>query len=363
MKNDTISQLIFIGPLPPPTHGMSAMNEAILNRLSNEGIQINVINTAAKSLNRNFLSRLSKLPSIILGWFKLTRLLYRPSRKIVYISLAGGLGKIYDLFMVITARFFGARFTFHHHTFALLLQKSVLSKIIFSIAGKKTNHIVLCKIMASQLEEQYNVCNVMVVSNIASMPIMTGCRRKRLKTVGFIGNITIEKGGVSVIELAKKIAVKKLPINLIVAGPCAETSLSKSLLQADKDGILSWIGPVYEEDKTVFLSSIDTLIMPTQYPNEAEPLVVWEALGTGSPVIAYNRGCISEQLIAGAGKFFSKEKNFASETLPILEYWLSKPSEYKKFSSNALATYQNVMAERDSGWSRLRKHLSPKTLD
>lgn len=352
--------MIFIGPLPPPTHGMSAMNEAIIDKLSAEGIRINVINTAAKSLNRNFISRLSKLPSIILGWLNLTKLLYGSPRETVYISLAGGFGKIYDLFMVITGKFFGAHFIFHHHTFSLLLQKSLLSKIIFSIAGKKTRHIVLCNLMAFLLEKKYKVNNIIVVSNIAFMPAMDGYSRESLQSVGFIGNITVEKGGSWVIDLAKKIVLKKLSITLVVAGPCTEKALSKKLFQADKEGILKWIGPVYKKDKAAFFSSIDALIMPTQYPNEAEPLVVWEALGTGSPVIAYNRGCIPEQIKMGAGKILSNEKNFATEALYILEHWLSNPSEYKKFSSAALIIYKNGMAKRDSGLSHLWNHLNQK---
>ena len=352
------NRIIFIGPLPPPIHGMSSMNKAICDRLLNEGISFERINTAAKSLDRHFFSRISKLPAVIFGWFQLVNWLFGPHPKLVYISIAGGLGQIYDLFMISTARLFGARIIFHHHTFAFLLQKNFLSKIIFFVAGKKAKHITLCNTMAAQLEKKYQAFNILVVSNLATMPLLNGFKREKLKTVGFIGNITVEKGGLTIIKLAKEIGFIKLPIKIKIAGPCPEPSLSEELYQANKDGILEWIGPVYGDKKMSFFSSIDVLIMPTQYPNEAEPLVVWEAMGTGSPVIAYDRGCISEQIKKTAGMIISEEKDFVAETLKTLEYWLSNPVEYSNFSKSALKVYRASIAEQESGWYRLLDTLT-----
>lgn len=351
-------KLIFIGPLPPPVHGMSAMNKAVCDHLAADGITVCTINTAPKSLNRKLTTRFSRIPIIISCWIELVCLLWKKKSLSVYIALSGGWGQLFDLCMVITARCFGARIIFHHHTFAFLINWKPLSAIIFKIAGPKTIHITLCKLMAKTLEKKYQVQNRRIVSNIAAMPIQKGHNRTTLKTIGFIGNITVEKGGRIILKIARQIALKKLPIKVVVAGPCPESSLSKDLYKANHDKIIKWIGPVYNNKKDSFFSHIDVLLMPTQYPNEAEPLVVWEALGMGAPVIAYNRGCISEQIDKYGGKIISPEKDFVADALKILDHWLSNPVEFRESSIAALKRYSIAIADRESGWSNLKNSLT-----
>ncbi len=344
--------MIFIGPLPPPILGKSAMNQAVLEHLSTTGVAVNTINIAPKSLNRNIFSRLTKLPTVLKGIVQLNVMLQKKKAP-VYISIAGGWGQVYDLCMAIIARLHGVCIIYHHHTFAFLQKKRRLTSLIFLISGEKTRHIVLCKTMAYRLKKHYQAQNVTIISNISFMPLLTGATRKKLKTIGFIGNITAEKGGFLMIQLAKAIASKQLPISVTIAGPCLEPTLSQALKKAEKEGMLKWIGPVYNKDKVTFFSSIDALIMPTQYADEAEPLVVWEALGTGSPVISYERGCILEQIKGVAGMTIKNNTNFVTNALKIIENWLSDPLNYSDCSASALKVYQDAIAKREQGGDSL----------
>ena len=342
--------MIFIGPLPPPIMGMSAMNQAVLEQLSAVGIEVKMINISPKSLRRNILSRLTKLPAVFIGLLQLRKML-KKKKTPVYISIASRWGQVYDLCMVIIARIYGVGIIFHHHTFVFLLKKKYLPSILFLIAGKKARHIVLCKTMSQCLKKHYQTVNVTVVSNITLMPLLNGTTRKKLNTIGFISNITAEKGAYLMIELAKAIASKQLPVKIIMAGPCPESTLSLTLKRADREGVLKWIGPVYNKDKTIFFSSIDALIMPTQ--NEAEPLVIWEALGTGSPVISYGRGCISEQIKENAGVIIKIRDDFVANALKTIEQWLSDPLQYSNCSASALKVYQDAITNCEQGKARL----------
>lgn len=351
--------MIFIGPLPPPIHGMSAMNKAIFDQLLIDGIQIDMINTAPNSLNKNLFTRLSRLPTLAAGLFQLLFLLSTQKSKTVYISLSGGWGLLYDLLMVFFARLFRSKIIFHHHSYAFLIKPKKLSAILFRLSGDSAIHIVLCDKMAIDIMAKYAVKNCIVMSNIASMPVLqNGKERTKLSTIGFIGNITIEKGGHLVIKLAKEIAHNKWPIKFIVGGPCPDSELEISLKKAVKDGILDWLGPIYNKKKDNFLKAMDVMIMPTQYPNEAEPLVVWEALGSGAPVIAYARGCIPSQITNDAGSVVPLEKNFISEAKIIIKNWLDNPHKYHQASISALKIYRKGLNDKGKAKDNFKKLIN-----
>ena len=67
-------------------------------------------------------------------------------------------------------------------------------------------------------------------------------------------------------------------------------------------------GRVLGPDKARFFDDIDVFVFPTRYTNEAEPLVVLEALRAGKPVIATARGCIADDLPMAAGAVFPEHE-------------------------------------------------------
>ena len=69
------------------------------------------------------------------------------------------------------------------------------------------------------------------------------------------------------------------------------------------------LGPVHGAAKARFFAMIDVFVFPTRYAHEADPLVVWEALAAGRPVIAYARGCIREQ-VGDAGLLIEVHQSF-----------------------------------------------------
>ncbi|OYU71979.1 MAG: hypothetical protein CFE32_25085, partial [Alphaproteobacteria bacterium PA3] len=60
-------------------------------------------------------------------------------------------------------------------------------------------------------------------------------------------------------------------------------------------------GAVGAEEKKRFFEAVAFFVFPTQYKNEAEPVVILEALSAGVPVVAFQRGCIAELIPVGAG--------------------------------------------------------------
>ena len=63
-------------------------------------------------------------------------------------------------------------------------------------------------------------------------------------------------------------------------------------------GGIEYVGPVFGNTKSQFLSSIDLLVFPTRYLNEAQPLIIYEAQAMGVVVSASERGCIAQMISA-----------------------------------------------------------------
>lgn len=360
MTNSPTYSIIMIGNFPPPVHGMSAANQAVYERLIAEGWRVEKLNTAPRSLNRRMMARLWRLPAILRAWRRLLtiKLSDKDARPLIYIAISGGLGQSYDLVTIAICRIRRLHCILHHHSFAYLGKRSLLTAWLCHLAGLiDAGHVVLCQQMKHQLKELYDIKKVVVLSNIALFPLESQpIKREALRVVGFLSNITYEKGGGTVIALAEAFQKHGLELKMIVAGPCEDDRLVKALESAETEkNVLKWIGPVYGNRKEKFWQVVDVFIFPTQYANEAEPFVVWEALAASTPVIAYDRGCIASQLKNG-GIIVPPNKDFVEVALNVFKEW-QNPAHYNKMSLQARGRYREARAMCESSWAAFKELL------
>lgn len=345
-----------IGTFPPPIHGMSTINQLMFERLAMGGWDIEKINTSPRrpsSSERR--SRLSHMGTSFLAWGYLQRNLSHQS--VTYLGLSGGWGQIYNIITVLISRLRGARCILHYHSAACLDKKRFTTQVLVKAAGKNAIHVALCEGMKAQLEHKYGCKHVIVLSNLALLgSAATSSDAKNLETVGYLSNITREKGGWIIIELANQIRKQGLPIKFKVAGPCLDPELRHALQEADKQDSLKWLGPVYAGSKADFWQSIDFFVFPTCYEHEAEPLVVWEALNAGVPVLAYDRGCIADQ-VGAAGQVIAKDAQFVEQAISILRSYLSAPEAYATCIQQAARQCANATARSDLQWRLFKDSL------
>lgn len=339
-------KVFFVGPFPPPHTGLSAATEAICNRFQTVEIKIVKIDTSPPDL-RAGMFRLRRTPKILFAWF---RLLISGWKEILYLPLSGGLGQIYDIVTVGLARIMGMKIFLHHHSTAYLDQKRLITKVLFAVAGNNVVHIALCEAMQNVLVQKYKRERVILLSNLALFPSLESkAERKKCETIGFLSNITAEKGGFEIVRLANAIKDQNLPLQVVVAGPSLETQLTRALHGAVQDDVLDWRGAIYNKEKEQFWNDIDVFIFPTKYRNEAEPLVVWEALSFGIPVIAYKRGCIANQ-VGQAGISIEQENDFVDNTLKKLEEWIAHPETFQNVIAESQEQYRNMHGKAEKQW-------------
>ena len=357
-RNKTV---LMVGAFPPPVHGMAAVNEVVRDQLAKSGAELLVINVAAKNLERSLAVRLGRIQRIVRGF---TRLLFVGGLKdaTLYMSVSGGFGQIYDILFLVFARLRNMRIYLHHHSFAYLDRTSLLARTLTVVAGSDSVHITLSDGMAAGLQAQYpSVCRVLSVSNavfFSSDQPSSIAIRTSLKTIGFISNISEEKGIFDFLDLVAMCEAEGLPINAKIAGPCQDEGIENKLRERiSKLNTVEYLGPQYGSDKEQFFNEIDALIFPTNYINEAEPLTIHEAMQRAIPVISYGRGCIPEIVCPDCGMAIDPALLFAPTALVLIKQWLGSSDHYRVASSLAAEHFASALAENISQWQELRKAI------
>lgn len=292
--------LCFAGPLPPPVHGFSTICAMMLDLLKAR-MPVAVFNRAPRSSAPaiGVLQQLVRTASYLATCI-------RKRDTALYLALSGGRGQFIDLIYVLISKLFRRPIYIHHHSYAYINSPSRLNRCLFALV-RKENHIVLSPKMGLSLNQEYRLdpLSVRVVSNAAFYRWEDACAVRANEAaplqIGFLSNITFEKGIVEFFDVLAALQRRGIEYRAHIAGPIApETQQSFDRLLVSTAHV-HYAGPVYGEDKERFYRQLDIFLFPTRYANEAEPLVIYEAMRRGVHVIACDRGSIAEMLRDGAG--------------------------------------------------------------
>ncbi|HEX3397905.1 MAG TPA: glycosyltransferase family 4 protein [Steroidobacteraceae bacterium] len=295
-----MTRLCFAGPLPPPVNGFSSVCGMMLDLLKAR-MPVEVFNRAPRPTAR----AIGVLQQLI-----------RPLRYVatcagkrdtaLYLALSGGRGQYIDLIYVLISKLFRRPVYIHHHSYVYINSPSRLNRRFFALV-RNENHIVLSPKMGLSLCAVYGLDprRVCVVSNAAFYGGDDASQAQANEAapvhLGFLSNITFEKGIVEFFAVLATLTRRGIDYRAHIAGPVAAEARQTfdKLLQSTAH--VHYAGPVYGDAKERFYRQLDIFLFPTRYANEAEPLVIYEAMLRGVHVIACDRGAIAEMLCDGAG--------------------------------------------------------------
>jgi len=279
-----------------------------------------------------------------------------------YMSVSGGFGRLYELLFLFLARFRGMRIYLHHHSYAYVDQRKVLTTLLVSVAGFGATHIALSDGMAAKLQQTYNQAKrVVAISNVAllmeeSSPSVVF--HQTLAKIGFLGNIAEEKGIFDFLAVAEKMETIGIPVRAILAGPFQDSKIERRVREhMIRLRSVDYVGPKYGLDKAAFFREIDVLLFPTRYVNEAEPLTIHEAMMHGVPVIAYARGAIGEIVSSVCGLVINPAQDFVSHAVAQLQAWSESPQSLQQASKAARKRFLSICAENKERWEAVRAEL------
>ena len=254
------------------------------------------------------------------------------------------------------------RIFMHHHSYAYLDRASQLFRLLSSIAGPETTHIALSAGMAMRLRGTYPNCSrVIIISNAVFVgPLVPTAVRSRqsVKTIGFLSNISEEKGVFDFLQVVSRLESDGWNIIAKLAGPFDDSTIEKRVyryLQSIRS--VEYVGSKYDDEKSNFFDEIDVLLFPTRYVNEAEPVTILESMAYGVPVIAFGRGSIGELITMGCGVVVDKDNDFVEATLLQLKMWKASPETFQKASIEARTRFEQLYDQSVSQWTALRAEL------
>jgi len=353
------NKIVMAGPFPPPVHGLSTTNAEVHKNLVALGADVSVLNTSAPSLDRSLLQRLGRLPAIIRGFRQLATMPIS-TKTAFYLSVSGGWGQIYDVLYLLLARMRKMRVFIRHCSFAYLEAPTRLARLLVASAGKRAVHVTQSKGMADRLQALYDAGHVVPISNAVLYPKELGAGRCRaaVRKLGFLSNLSEEKGVFEFLDLMAAVKEAGLPLMGLLAGACQDKETRERIEERLRSlPHVGYLGAVYGAEKERFFEAIDVLVFPTRYRNETEAKVNHEAMSLGIPVIAYGRGCIPEIVGADCGLVIDPAAPFVPAALAKLESWLADTARFQAASQAAAARFAQTYDENAARWRALLEDI------
>jgi glycosyltransferase involved in cell wall biosynthesis len=349
--------------LPPPLHGQSVINSAVLAQLAErkevQTVAIDIGPRKYRSTLRYHANRVCGVLHAIAGQF---RYVYRPKR-ILYTVIESGWGRCYNVVIIAIARILRFQIILHHHTSAHTLSYSEWFAFLAHLAGRDTMHVVLGKEMESDLRRIYpSVVRTLVVHNSAFIWLPADISRAGFNlpnlTIGFLSNLANEKGLDRVLDVLRSGRAEGLALKLKLGGPATSARVTEQIKSAESEfgpalEVLGAIGPI---EKKQFFLGIDVFLFLSRYKFEAQPLVVLEAMCYGVPTIVSQCGYTSE-IVGDAGHTIFDQSAIVAESVSICRQYADGSLSLSSQGSQSRARFIKLRNEGQSGLQLLQERV------
>jgi len=167
----------------------------------------------------------------------------------------------------------------------------------------------------------------------------------------FVGRIALEKRVDWAVEIAQRTGMKlKIAAKI---DPTDREFYETQIKHLFDDPLVEFIGEVDEQTKRQLMKDAYALTFPIDWP-EPFGIVMIEAMACGTPVLALNRGSVSEVLCNGVSGFICKIVDDLVAAVPrvsTIDRHACRREAEKRFSAQAMAdgyehVYRRVIAER-----------------
>jgi glycosyltransferase involved in cell wall biosynthesis len=340
-----IGSAFFAVCLPPPVHGQSLVNASVVDAALKFGgpakIEIFDIGPGPHGVGFNY--HMTRMARVVLAALTLARRGAKKDRQF-YTVFESGFGIAYNFLLIGIARVLGYKVILHHHTSKHTLSRQRRFALLGRLAGSSSVNVVLSEEMADNMRRLYpSASNIMVSQNACHIPDNDAGTPARLRSnalrVGYLSNLSKEKGLNIVLEGASKCRDRGLALTFVFAGPAAGAEAAKDLAlgRVRLGDSIEVIGPVRDAAKEAFFKSIDVFLFPTRYRYEAQPLVILEAISYGLPVITTNCGYV-EELVGRQGIVLDVDGALADAIVGELEK-LVTTQEYARWTPGEIKSY------------------------
>ena len=317
------------------TTGATIATKMIIVELRRLNISVSVFDSNASMGEFYFLRRVLAFVACFKGLRKLDNI------QILYIPLAAGLASIFQILILILMKKRCKRVIVHHHSYkSILKDPTAIEKIVHLILSHFAEHIFLDEKMMSDYSNIWHpkmnkwiVLNAgFAVSRITESEITTPRVAKNFPTFAHYGNLTTEKGALTVLHEFKVILDSNHTAECILAGPTSESKIFNEIdeLKTYFGARFTYLSSFNTETLNEILKRSDFFLFPSTYKIEASPLVVLEAQAAGLIAITSDVGCLTRDVISpGCALSIDNWENGCKQLLdPFLLDWSPQKSSY-----------------------------------
>ncbi|WP_417625295.1 glycosyltransferase family 4 protein [Paremcibacter congregatus] len=294
------AKIIAMVQLPPPMHGAAKMNQHAVEALSDD-FDLRLIEMRFAT-DLSDIARVSLRKCAIAIWLLLRLIWALPGSSALYICFAPTGGAYYrDCLYVLMAKMFGVPAILHIHGRGLpTMRQSRLGHWFQNQVFAKQTVILLGETLRSEVDGL--ACNIAIIPNclddtaFATAPTGSWHPHKPVQIL-WLSNLFRAKGIETLIAACAVLRDQGMPCNLTIAGAQGdmnEADINALLADCAMTSTARYFGAVSQSDRKVAFDQADLFVFPSHYANEAQPLVVLEAMAAGIPVITSNIATLPE---------------------------------------------------------------------
>ena len=348
-----------VAQLPPPVTGLSAVNARMIREFAAADLLLATADIAPPRGWPSALKPAGRLAKVI--WSTLRLVVARAQGALtLYMPCDGRSGLTFNVLLAAVARVLGYSLWTHHHSFAYLNQRSALMAAFLRASPKGTTHLLLCDRMETLLLERYPsewpACGAKMI--VLSNAFMSDATSAAPATdgglvLGHLSNLTEDKGALRFLQLFARLRRRGLAVRAKIAGPANEPQVKAAIeaTAAEFPDAFHWLGPVYGSDKDAFYEGVDVFVFPSSYANEAQPLVLLEALAHGAAVVTTDRGCMGCDHQGSPGAIFP-ENDFDTQAERWIEN-LAANFNRASLTQDATLRFASLKYEADRALARV----------
>jgi len=300
IKSYKMKKILFFVQMPPPVHGAALSNRKVVNSKSLQSkflTRLNAINFS-RSLEEMQSKSALKFFKIFVIVFRLVKdlIFFRPD--VVYFSISPvGSSFLRDVLFVLIIKIFRVKLLYHLHGKGIADIKSKPLLFIYRFVFRNSTVICLSEGLSKDIDHVKSNAVVEICPNGVSDSFYS--KRDKVINVTFLSNLLPLKGVYVFLDAMTLLLESGCDVEVNLAGPFnkkfseqdLELYLSRSSRLKSK---IKVYGMVNEAQKKELLAKTDILTHPTM--NDAQPLVLIEAMAAGCFIISTRQGGIPDIL-------------------------------------------------------------------
>lgn len=333
---------------PPPVHGAAMVGQyikessAINNDFTCKYINLSTSKTVDE-IGKTGIGKWLRYAAII-GAVTKSLVYFKP--KLVYITMtATGIGFYKDALFILLAKLFGKNILIHFHNKGVRTrQHKVLDNVLYKMVFKGAKVILLAPQLYTDIEKYVLPNQIYYCSNgipVVDHVVQQQSVNKTPKLL-FLSNLIAAKGVFVLLEACSMLKEKNINFTCTYVGGEGDVSaktLQSKINDLQLEGVVSYVGRKYGEEKYAVYNGSDIFVLPTYYANECFPLVLLEAMQFSLPMVTTAGGGIGAIIDEGINGFMVPTQD-AKAIAEKLELLIENPDLRNKMGVNALAKYE-----------------------